>query len=424
VAGCRIWSACNALRIGTETHGSFENVVFRNCHLYSDSTVLQERALSGVAIESVDGSHLSGITVTDLTMDNIRAPLFIRLGHRGGNSPGTRQVEPRVPGRIHGIFLRNVKAERALFESSIHGIPGHPVEDVSLDSVSLSYEGGGLAEWITDRVPDETHIGHYPEAQMFGRLPAHGLYCRHVRGLRLTDVSMGCLAADARPMLVCDDVADLTLRRVNAATAPASAPLMWFLGVRGAALRDCRAPGGTKTFLAAEGSEAVLATLRIEGNDTRQAQNAFLPLAPGGLLTADLPVLRETRPGVVVVPAEALRLAPPLALVEDAGALRGRCVVAPLGSQRDAGAGRCRFEIAAAGRYLVWARVFGPSAEADSFYLELDRGTPCLSDLRQRGVWGWDPNAVEFPTALVWQRLPVEIWHLRSSLQAGAMPAC
>ena len=390
VTGCRIWSACNALKLGTETHDAFENIVFRKCHLYSATTVPQERALSGVAIESVDGSHLSNILVEDLTMDNLRAPFFVRLGHRGGNSPGTRQVEPRLPGRIQGVVIRNVKAERSLFEASISGIPGHPVEDVRLENLALSYEGGGLAEWLSDSVPDETVIGRYPEAQMFGRLPAYGLYCRHVRGLRLSDVAMGCLAADARPMLVCDDVTDLALTRVNSAAAPASAPLIWFLGVREAILRECVAPAGTGVFLAAEGSAAALATLRLEGNDTSQARTALQPLPPGGLLSADLPVVRETAPGLVVIPAEGLRLVPPLVLLDDPGARRGRCVAAALSGPRDAGSGRCRFEVAAAGRYVVWARVFGPSAEADSFYLDLDRGQPCLSDLRQRGAWTWD----------------------------------
>ncbi|MFZ5830391.1 MAG: glycoside hydrolase family 28 protein, partial [Planctomycetota bacterium] len=37
VEDCRIWSACNTLKIGTETHDRFENIVFRNCHLYCDS---------------------------------------------------------------------------------------------------------------------------------------------------------------------------------------------------------------------------------------------------------------------------------------------------------------------------------------------------------------------------------------------------
>ena len=98
VENCRIWSACNCLKIGTETHDRFENIQFRKCRLYGGSAEPLERPLSGVAIESVDGAHLSAITVSDITMKNVRAPIFVRLGHRGGNSARTQQVEPRVPG--------------------------------------------------------------------------------------------------------------------------------------------------------------------------------------------------------------------------------------------------------------------------------------------------------------------------------------
>ena len=46
----------------------------------------------------------------------------------------------------------------------------------------------------------------YPEATMFGKLPAHGLYCRHVRGLTLTDVRLLTDKPDERHALVLDDV--------------------------------------------------------------------------------------------------------------------------------------------------------------------------------------------------------------------------
>ncbi|MBT7161624.1 MAG: glycoside hydrolase family 28 protein, partial [Victivallales bacterium] len=88
---CRIWSACNALKIGTETHDDFTNITMRDCHLYSDTKNPRERTISGIAIESVDGAKLSKILVENITMSNIRTPIFIRLGHRGGNSPRTQQ---------------------------------------------------------------------------------------------------------------------------------------------------------------------------------------------------------------------------------------------------------------------------------------------------------------------------------------------
>jgi len=212
VERCTIWSACNCLKIGTETHDHFTRIRFADCHLYSGSEAGLERPLSGVAIESVDGADLQDIVVENITMDNVRAPLFVRLGHRGGNSERTRQVEPRVPGHIRHVTIRNVKATRSLFESSITGMVGHPVEGVTLANLDLGYVGGEDQALAMAEVPDAEVVKRYPEAQMFGRLPAYGLYCRHVDGLTLDRVKLTFDRPDGRPALVCDDVANLQVK--------------------------------------------------------------------------------------------------------------------------------------------------------------------------------------------------------------------
>jgi polygalacturonase len=391
VTNCRIWSACNTLKLGTETHDSFEHIVFRDCHLYCGSDNPLERPLSGVALESVDGAHLSDIQVSNLTMDNVRAPLFIRLGHRGGNSERTQQVEPRVPGKIEHVVIRNVTADKSLFESSITGIPGHAVQDVTLSNLTLDYAGGGEADWVTDEVVDEAVIKRYPEAQMFGRLPAYGLYCRHVDGIKLTDVRMSCHAPDPRPMLVCDDVKNLLVQGVNAATATGSFPVMWFLGVQNATVSNCIAPPGTNTFVVAEGDDDELKSLVLKDNDTRQAKQPLSLLKPGEMLAATLPVFREKSPGLVVFEAEDMQLTRPMIVHDDPILPSGKYIEVPVGNSRDLGSARCRFEVSTEGEYVVWVRGFAPSSETDSFHASIDRGPASLSDfLAQHGSWQWD----------------------------------
>jgi hypothetical protein len=48
--------------------------------------------------------------------------------------------------------------------------------------------------------------GDYPQAPMFGRLPASVIYARHVDGLALRDVELRTERPDERPALVLDDV--------------------------------------------------------------------------------------------------------------------------------------------------------------------------------------------------------------------------
>lgn len=391
VVGCRVWSACNCFKLGTETHDHFEDITVRDCHFYSDSDNPLERALSGVAIESVDGAHLSRILICDITMSNIRAPLFVRLGHRGGNSERTRQVEPRVPGRIEGVVIRNVRAERAMFESSITGMAGHCVKDVTLENVDLTYEGGGSPGLVTLDVPDEEVVRKYPEAQMFGRLPAYGLYCRHVDGLRLRNVRMGWMKPDARPVLVCDDVRDAVLDAVNVAAPPAGDyPVLWFTGVRDVTVRNCVAPRGTGTFLAVEEAEPDASRLVMDGNDLREAKVPVLRLGLRGLVERGLPMVRERAPGHVVIEAETLQLTPPMCVQEESAVPSGKVIGGPRHGGRDLGTGRCRFEVSVGGEYVIWVRVFAESPEADSFYASIDGGPASLSDVAERGHWSWD----------------------------------
>lgn len=385
VENCRIWSACNCLKLGTETHDRFENILFRNCHLYGDSDLSLERPISGVAIESVDGAHLSGITVSDITMKNVRAPIFVRLGHRGGNSPRTQQVEPRVPGRIEKVVIRNVTAEHSLFESSITGIPGHCVENITLENLRLEYDGGGKEDWILSEVPDEQVIKRYPEALMFGRLPAYGLYCRHVDGIRLRNVAMSFLAPDPRPMLVCDDVANLTAERVNAAEVASNLPVMWLVNTRNATIQDCTAPAGTDLFVAAEASENV----RLDSCDTSGAKTALAHVRSGELVDLNLPLFRETSPGLVTIQAPKMRLLDPMTLEADADDPSRTCIVVPSPGSRDHGSALCRFEVSQAGDYEIWVHAFAPSGEANSFYVAVDRGSPALADVNRMNQWYW-----------------------------------
>ncbi len=389
VENCRIWSACNCLKIGTETHDRFENILFRNCHLYGGSEVAMERPLSGIAIESVDGAHLSGITATDITMDNVRAPIFVRLGHRGGNSEHTRQVEPRVPGRIEKVVIRNVTAERSMFESSITGIPGHCVENITLENVRLQYEGGGKADWILGEVPDEQVIERYPEAQMFGRLPAYGLYCRHVDGIRLNNVAISYQTPDPRPMLVCDDVANLMAERVSPAAVASELPVIWLLGTRDATIRQCTAPAGTGVFVAVEGTRESVESVRLEASDTSLAKTALARLGPGELVDLNLPVFQEKSPGLVAIDAPSMRLLDPMTTEADTGEPKLACIAVPPSGSRDHGAALCRFEVSEAGEYEAWVEAFAPSGESNSFYVTIDRGRLALTDVNRLGVWNW-----------------------------------
>jgi hypothetical protein len=239
-------------------------VTFSNSVIYNEDVPLNARVISGIAIEMVDGGWVEGVVVSNIRMQRVRTPIFIRLGNRGGG-----QRTP-TPGRLRGVSINNLHATGAILTSSITGLPGHDIEDVALTDIRIETEEGGKAAWIGD-VPELP--ASYPEARMFGRLPAWGLYCRHVRDLKLDNIRLAAAAPDERPAIHCEDAKELRVDRIEATASASSQPLIRLVNVQGGLLTGCAAPVGAA--VAVEISGATAAEIRAVGNDFSRAQRAF-----------------------------------------------------------------------------------------------------------------------------------------------------
>jgi len=128
----------------------------------------------------------------------------------------------------------------------------------------------------------------------------------------------------------------------------------------------------------------------MAANDLSKAAVPLARLKRGELLAAGLPVFSEQPAGVLVIPAEKMRLARPMGVVADAALASSSAIEVPLAGGREAGSARCRFTIAEAGDYVIWIHALAPSGEADSFYAAIDGGDAVLSDLSKLGAWNWD----------------------------------
>lgn len=390
VERCRIWSSCNGLKIGTETHDTFEKITFRDCELYSVTNSPPDRTLAGLAIESVDGSHVSGVIASNISMTGLKAPIFVRLGHRGGNHEKTRQVEPRVPGKMQNVLIQDIRATNCLFESSITGIPGHPVENIRLANIYLDYEGGGTEDLTRVDVPDEQVIARYPEAQMFGRLPASGLYVRHAQGIQLSNVCFSVRAPDARSVMVCEDVAGLRLRGVSAPSATTGKEaFVKLINVTDAELRGCQPPPSTPVLLRAEVAEAARKGIVLADNRLAPNQKPVVFAQPG--VDDASPLFEETAPGVFVVPCERMEVVTPMAVRHEAALSPKKFIEVPKGGGRDCGQATCRFEVKTPGEYVLFARAYARDGEQDSFYCRIDNGDLAVSDVTAKGKWSWEP---------------------------------
>ena len=103
--------------------------------------------------------------------------------------------------------------------SSITGIPGNYVENVTIEDIEIVYPGRaskGIAyipTWRVESVPE--NINHYPEYSMFGELPSWAFYVRHTKGLKMKNIKVSLKDKDFRPAFVFDDVHDVELDKID-----------------------------------------------------------------------------------------------------------------------------------------------------------------------------------------------------------------
>ncbi|MBQ3554360.1 MAG: hypothetical protein IJA08_06740 [Clostridia bacterium] len=229
VWNCRVKSHCSAIKFGTETNGGFEDILIDNIDIV-------DTRITGIAIESVDGAIIDGITIKNVRMKNTNGLLFVHLGQR------MRGPEGREVGEIRNVTLENITADGPyvphtimptfyltyrshdwyqypwVFEpsenketdyeflknganspwqlsSNMCGLPGKPIKNLTLRNVHLKVNGG-VTEYektVPDNEPD------YPEIMVYGwTLPAKGIYFRYVEGLTLDHVTVDSFYPDAR----------------------------------------------------------------------------------------------------------------------------------------------------------------------------------------------------------------------------------
>lgn len=246
ITNCVLTCCCNGLKFGTATRGGFENVTFTNSVIFNERVDPKARVISGIAVEMVDGGWLEGIVVSNIRMQNVRTPLFVRRGNRRPRPDG-------APGTLRGVMIENIHATGAILTSSITGLPGFDAEDITLSNIRIESEERGKTEWVDREIPEQAKS--YPEARMFGRLPAYGLYARHVRGLRLRGLELGAADGESRPAIVCDDVKQLDIDGLRSATVSGHLPVVKLVRTQEAFLRGCVAPDGTRTYLQVEGAD-------------------------------------------------------------------------------------------------------------------------------------------------------------------------
>jgi polygalacturonase len=253
VTRMRLKSSQGAIKMGTESMAPFENIKISDCYIYNTNN-------GGIKLLTVDGAHLRNVEITNITMDEVRTPILVRLGSRL-NVFRKGQDTKQPTGTLENVTISNVKAKASanaqLMPPSgilITGVPGHYITNLTLKDIQINLAGGGLAEHARQQVPEA--IDQYPEVKTFGpRVPAYGIWARHVKGLKLLNITFTLDSNDLRPAFVCEDGYDIELSGWKIPATSGAEAVIRLENVRGARITGNNVKAEAAKFVLVEGTE-------------------------------------------------------------------------------------------------------------------------------------------------------------------------
>jgi polygalacturonase len=231
VTNCVLASNCNGIKFGTTSRKGFKNISVTNCiikrpaednfrhwHENIEGVDSSKTVISGLALEVVDGGIMEHILISDIIMDGVQTPIFIKLGDR--------KRYDDTPGQLKNIQINNIIARNvSLISSSITGYPGNNIQNVKISNVDITYKGGGTEKQHQQVIPENEK--DYPENRMFGHsLPAYGFFIRHVEGLKMENINLSLAQSDARSVIRMDNVSDIKIRNLSADNPGSNVPLI------------------------------------------------------------------------------------------------------------------------------------------------------------------------------------------------------
>ena len=257
VENCTLRSSASGFKLGTGSLGAFRKITVKNLTVYNTYR-------SAIALESVDGAVIEDIEIRNVIGKNIGNAIFIRLGHRNtderyssirnvlidGVKADVPNSKPDMGYPVEGPAPK--VASHNLVPASITGLPGHLVQNITLQNIDITY-GGGADKTIAyapinelDKVTE--NMAGYPEFTMFAELPAWGLYVRHAEGIKLNNFKISVTKPDFRPAFVFDDVTGLALDSL-AVPITASLPAIVYKGVGQLTTNNVALPAGNNTTI-------------------------------------------------------------------------------------------------------------------------------------------------------------------------------
>ncbi|MEV4312253.1 glycosyl hydrolase family 28 protein [Actinocrispum sp. NPDC049592] len=199
----------NALQFGSETCGSFRNIKFQN-------VTVTGAGKAGIGIVSMDGATIEDVSYENVKLTKTASAVFMHIGKRS-RCPGSPPA-----GKIRNITLKNVTGTNLTtpvdvagddeYSSTIAGRTDSPIENVTLDTVTMTFPGGHPAS-DADRNPPESPDAYPPRT--FGVRPSYAFWIRHAKGVKFVNSTVQFDKSDGRPAFLANDTTGVSLDGVK-----------------------------------------------------------------------------------------------------------------------------------------------------------------------------------------------------------------
>lgn len=221
ISNCIVSSWCNAIKAGTESTGGFKNITISNCVVKKSRSEQKPifndypSGISGISLEIVDGGTMEGVTISNVTIDGTKCPLYIRLGNRARKH--TKDGPTPKVGTMKNISISNLVCYNSgNYSNSITAIPGYYIENVSLSNIQFFNEGGLKAgEYLPDLERVKEDERGYPQPTVWEELPSSALFIRHVKNIMIQGLLIGSDATDPRVPIIANDVEGLSIKNTR-----------------------------------------------------------------------------------------------------------------------------------------------------------------------------------------------------------------
>jgi Glycosyl hydrolases family 28 len=270
---CALFGSCRNVTITNSTFstrwavfrfggGNPENITISNCVIY-------ETYGCPIKMQFGTESRAQNILFSNLVMQDVTGPISIDLNNRRPHDGGPSSTAEK--GFVRNIMFNGIRAHVLATGRQLPGLPFEShyrpgetrqcialncvqdgyLEDVVLNDVHVTYEGGGTAEEAARKVPPIA--GEYFE---MGTPPAYGLYARKVRGLTISNVRFQVEQTDLRPAIVLDHVLDAAINGLGAQGNPQAGSLLRFMETSEVLITAARVLSPSEVFLRVEGNSS------------------------------------------------------------------------------------------------------------------------------------------------------------------------